>query len=239
LALSFSHAAAVSARRCKEKVVTPTFGLIHVQFLLQGALWTIVLSLCAFIGGGLMGLAIALCRVSPNPVVRNIAAGYIQVIQGIPLLVIMFAGYFGLPAMGVAVSPLLAATLSMTIWVGGYLGEFWRGSIEAVPKPQWEAAECLALNRVQRMFQVIIPQAVRIATPGTVGFMVQIVKNTSLASAVSFIELTRAGQLINNSTFQPFITFVVVAIIYFLLCYPLSALSQRLEARTAGGMRKA
>lgn len=217
--------------------MTPTFGFIHVQFLLQGAFWTLVLSFCAFLGGGLMGLLIALCRVSSNQWVRRVAIGYIQLVQGVPLLVIMFVGYFGLPAIGVPVSPLLAATLSMTAWVGAYLGEFWRGSIQAVPRPQWEAAECLGLDRTQRMFKVIIPQAVRIATPGTVGFMVQIVKNTSLASAVSFVDLTRAGQLINNSTFQPFITFVVVALIYFLLCYPLSLLSHRLELRMARGIR--
>jgi len=217
----------------------PTFGLLHVQFLLQGALWTIVLSACAFIGGGLMGLLIALCRVSRFAWLRAIAATYIQVIQGVPLLVLMFTGYFGLPALGVPVSPLIAATLSMTVWVGAYLGEFWRGSIQAVPKAQWEAAECLGLSRTQRMLKVIIPQALRNATPGTVGFMVQIVKNTSLASAVSFVDLTRAGQLINNSTFQPFITFAVVALIYFLLCYPLSALSRRLEQHMARGVRSA
>jgi polar amino acid transport system permease protein len=212
---------------------------MHIQFLLQGALWTIALSVCAFIGGALMGLLIALCRVSPVAGVRGVASAYIQVVQGVPLLVIMFAGYFGLPALGVAVSPLLAATLSMTIWVGAYFGEFWRGAIQAVPRQQWEAAECLALSSTQRMFKVIIPQAVRNATPGTVGFMVQIVKNTSLASAVSFVDLTRAGQLINNSTFQPFITFTVVALIYFTLCYPLSVLSRRLELRMARGVRGA
>ena len=217
--------------------MTPTFGLIHIQFLLQGAVLTLGLSLCAFIGGGLMGLVIALCRVSANPVLRGLSSFYIQTTQGVPLLVIMFAGYFGLPAMGFSISPLVAAMLSMTIWVGAYLGEFWRGSIQAVPKAQWEAAECLALSRLQRMYHVIIPQAVRNATPGTVGFMVQIVKNTSLASAVGFVELTRAGQLINNSTFQPFITFSVVALVYFALCYPLSAISHRLETRLARGMR--
>jgi len=217
----------------------PTFGLMHIQFLLQGALWTIALSACAFIGGALMGLLIALCRVSAFAWVRGISSTYIQVVQGVPLLVIMFAGYFGLPALGVAVSPLMAATLSMTVWVGAYFGEFWRGAIQAVPRAQWEAAECLALTSMQRMFKVIIPQAVRNATPGTVGFMVQIVKNTSLASAVSFVDLTRAGQLINNSTFQPFITFTVVALIYFLLCYPLSVLSRRLEERMARGVRAA
>lgn len=217
----------------------PTFGFTHLQFLLQGALWTIALSACAFLGGALMGLLIALCRVSRFSALRAIAWAYIQVIQGVPLLVIMFAGYFGLPALGVQVSPLMAATLSMTVWVGAYFGEFWRGAIQAVPRAQWEAAECLALTSTQRMFKVIIPQAVRNATPGTVGFMVQIVKNTSLASAVSFVDLTRAGQLINNSTFQPFITFTVVALIYFGLCYPLSALSRRLEKRMARGVRGA
>jgi polar amino acid transport system permease protein len=217
----------------------PTFGLTHVEFLLQGALWTIALSACAFMGGALMGLFIALCRVSQLAPVRGVAWAYIQVVQGIPLLVIMFAGYFGLPALGIQVSPLVAASLSMTVWVGAYFGEFWRGAIQAVPRAQWEAAECLALTGVQRMFKVIIPQAIRNATPGTVGFMVQIVKNTSLASAVSFVDLTRAGQLINNSTFQPFITFTVVAIIYFTLCYPLSVLSRRLEKRMARGVRSA
>jgi polar amino acid transport system permease protein len=215
----------------------PTFGFTHLQFLLQGALWTVALSACALLGGGLMGLLIALCRVSRFSVVSGLAWAYIQVVQGVPLLVIMFVGYFGLPALGVPVSPLIAATLSMTVWVGAYFGEFWRGAIQAVPRAQWEAAECLALTSTQRMFKVIIPQAVRSATPGTVGFMVQIVKNTSLASAVSFIDLTRAGQLINNSTFQPFLTFTVVAIIYFLLCFPLSVLSRRLEKRMARGMR--
>lgn len=217
----------------------PTFGFTHLQFLLQGALWTIALSACAFLGGALMGLIIALCRVSPFAAVRGSAWAYVQVVQGVPLLVIMFAGYFGLPALGVQVSPLWAATLSMTVWVGAYFGEFWRGAIQAVPRAQWEAAECLALSSTQRMFKVIIPQAIRNATPGTVGFMVQIVKNTSLASAVSFVDLTRAGQLINNSIFQPFITFTVVAIIYFMLCYPLSVLSHRLEKRMARGVRSA
>lgn len=217
----------------------PTFGLTHLQFLLEGAIWTIALSACAFLGGALMGLLIALCRVSQLAPVRGVAWAYIQLIQGVPLLVIMFAGYFGLPALGIQVSPLMAATLSMTVWVGAYFGEFWRGAIQAVPNAQWEAAECLALSSTQRMFKVIIPQAVRNAIPGTVGFMVQIVKNTSLASAVSFVDLTRAGQLINNSTFQPFVTFTVVALIYFALCYPLSVLSQRLEKRMARGVRSA
>lgn len=214
-----------------------SFTLLHLQFLLNGAMWTIILSACAFVGGGLLGLALALCRVSGNRLVSRTASLYINFIQGIPLLVVMFTCFFGLPAIGLPISPLAGATLSMTIWVGAYLGEFWRGAIQSVPKPQWEAAECLALSSRQRMFMIILPQAVRIATPGTIGFLVQIVKNTSLASAISFVDLTRAGQLINNSIFEPFLTFTIVAVIYFLICFPLSVLSRKLERRAARGTR--
>ncbi|KAB0266483.1 amino acid ABC transporter permease [Microvirga brassicacearum] len=203
----------------------------HLMFLGQGALWTIGLSLIGLIGGGIAGFIIALCRISPSRVVRLLSAGYVQLIQGTPLLVIMFLTYFGLPTLGLTVSPLTAAGASLTIYVAAYLGEIWRGCIQSVPRPQWEAAEGLALSRVQRMTKVILPQAVRIATPPTVGFMVQIIKNTSLASVVGFVELARSGQIINNSLFEPFLIYAIIAVIYFALCYPVSRISRRLEAR--------
>ncbi|WP_298213081.1 amino acid ABC transporter permease [Acidovorax sp.] len=205
----------------------------HLQFLLHGAAWTVGLSLIAFAGGGLFGLAVALCRVARSRAVRIASAGYVQLVQGTPLLVILFMTFFGLPSLGLKISPLAAAGISLTIYVSAYLGEIWRGCIESVPRSQWEAAECLALTRIQRMRLVILPQAVRIATPPTVGFMVQIVKNTSLASVVGFVELARSGQIINNSVFEPFLVFVIIGVIYFALCYPLSQWSQRLERRSA------
>ena len=201
----------------------------HLRFLAEGAFWTLVLSLMAFGGGGLMGFAVAMGRIAPVRAVRLFTTAYVQLIQGTPLLVILFLIYFGLPSLGISVSPLVAAGLSLTIYVSAYLGEIWRGSIESVPKPQWEAAECLALSRIQRMFKVVLPQAVRIATPPTVGFAVQIIKNTSLASVVGFVELTRAGQLINTSIFEPFLIYLIVACLYFCLCFPVSLLSKRLE----------
>jgi polar amino acid transport system permease protein len=154
---------------------------------------------------------------------------YIKLIQGTPLLILLFLTYFGLPSLGLVVEPLMAAALGLSIYVSAYLGEIWRGSLEAVPRTQEEAATCLALNWHQRLIHVILPQAVKIATPPTVGFMVQIVKNTSLSSAIGFVELVRAGQMINNATFRPFIVFVLIAALYFALCYPLSAWSRRLE----------
>jgi polar amino acid transport system permease protein len=204
----------------------------HLEFLIDGALWTVVLSLVALIGGGLLGFVVALARISPHESVRIPATAYVQLIQGTPLLVIMFVTYFGLPTIGWTISPLVAAGASLTINASAYLGEIWRGAIESVPKPQWEAAECLALSRTQRMFRVILPQALKIATPPTVGFTVQIIKNTSLASVVGFVELARSGQIINNSLFQPFIVYLIIAAVYFCLCYPISRLSRSLERRT-------
>lgn len=209
-----------------------SLNLNHLLFLGHGALWTIGLSVIALVGGGIAGFLVALGRVSPSRTLRLLAATYVQLIQGTPLLVIMFLSFFGLAAIGFNISPLAAAGASMTIFVAAYLGEIWRGCIEAVPRPQWEAAEGLALSRSQRMVKVILPQAIRIATPPTVGFMVQIIKNTSLASVVGFVELTRSGQIINNSMFEPFLIYSIIALVYFSLCYPLSRLSRRLE-RTA------
>ncbi|NNM71349.1 amino acid ABC transporter permease [Enterovirga aerilata] len=212
-----------------------SLNLNHLLFLLQGAGWTVVLSVLALVGGGILGFAVALCRVSASRAVRLVSGGYVQLIQGTPLLVIMFLTYFGLPAIGFRISPLAAAGASLTIYVGAYLGEIWRGAIQSVPRPQWEAAEGLALSRTQRMTRVILPQAVRIATPPTVGFFVQIIKNTSLASVVGFVELARSGQIINNSLFEPFLIYSIIAVIYFVLCYPLSRLSRRLERRAGQG----
>jgi polar amino acid transport system permease protein len=211
--------------------VNIAFNANHVVFLLQAAGWTLVLSLIAFVGGGLVGFLVALCRISPIRALRWLSTAYVQLVQGTPLLILMFLAYFGLSIVGLSLPALVAAGISMTIYVSAYIGEIWRGCIQAVPRTQWEAAECLALSKVQRMGLVVLPQALRIATPPTVGFMVQIVKNTSLASVVGFVELARAGQVVNNSLFQPFLVYMLVAGLYFLLCFPLSWWSRQLERR--------
>ena len=216
----------------------PTFGPQHLWFLLNAAGWTLALSAIAFVGGGLLGFGVALARISQNRVLRGLATAYVQVVQGTPLLILLFMIYFGLAIAGFDQLPaLIAAGAGLTIYASGFLGEIWRGCIEAVPKTQWEAAECLAMSRWQRLTRVVLPQAMRLATAPTVGFLVQIVKNTSLASVVGFVELSQAGKLINNSIFQPFIIFVTVAIFYFAICYPLSAWSRGLERRLNVGRR--
>jgi polar amino acid transport system permease protein len=208
-----------------------TFTGNHLAFLLHGAAWTLGISLISILCGGLAGFLVALCRISPLRALRWLSGAYVQLVQGTPLLILMFLAYFGLSLIGVNLPAIVAVGIAMTIYVSAYLGEIWRGCLEAVPRTQWEAAECLAFTRTQRMLLVILPQALRLATPSTVGFMVQVVKNTSLASVVGFVELTRAGQIVNNSLFEPLWVFSLMAVFYFAMCYPLSAWSRQLERR--------
>ncbi|KQT84033.1 amino acid ABC transporter permease [Aurantimonas sp. Leaf443] len=214
-----------------------SFGQDEFIFLVQSLQWTLILTALALAGGGVVGFLVALARVSVWRWLRLAASVYIQVIQGIPVLMILFLSYYGLSLMGYQLPPLVAAGVSMTIYASGYLAEIWRGSIQSVPKQQWEGSESLAMTRWQQYRHVVLPQAVRISLPSTVGFAVQVVKNTSIASLIGFVELARAGQLINNATFQPFRVFLVVAALYFAVCYPLSQLSRWLERRLHVGSR--
>lgn len=207
------------------------FGWASIRFLLLGLSWTVMLSLLTFVCGGILGLAVALARSLGPAWLRLLAAGYIELVQATPLLILVFLSFYALPFLGLYFPPLAAAALSLTIYAAAFLGGIWRGCIEAIPKTQWEAADSLALSRIQKLRYVILPQAFRIALGPTVGFMVQIVKNTSVTALIGFVELTRAGQLLNNMTFQPFHVFITVAIMYFLVCYPLSWYSEKLKER--------
>jgi polar amino acid transport system permease protein len=202
-----------------------------VLFLLQAAQWTVILSLLAFVGGGFVGGAIALCRISRSWLIRGLSGVYVQVLQGTPLLIQLFIWYFGLSLFGAFLPPIAAAFLALTLYSSAFFAEIWRGSIQAIPRPQWEGSAALGLSRFEQLRYVIVPQALQLATPATVGFMVQIVKNTSLTALIGFVELARAGQLVNNVTFEPLPVFGCIAIFYFLICFPLSALSRRLERR--------
>ncbi|MCA0423453.1 MAG: amino acid ABC transporter permease [Proteobacteria bacterium] len=206
-----------------------TFGWPEFLFILRSAGWTLLLTAVAFLIGGLFGGIIAIMRLSQNRFLRTLAQGWILVIQSIPVLMVLFMSYYGLSLVGIELPAFLAASLSLSIYVSAYLAEIWRGCIESVPYQQWEASSSLALTKGQQYRYVILPQALRIALPPTVGFLVQLVKNTSIVSVVGFVELSRAGALVNQATFLPFQVFSVVALIYFLICFPLSRLSRHLE----------
>jgi len=206
-----------------------SFSWGHFLYLVQSIWWTLVLSGLAFILGSIGGFGVMLARISPRRWLWMPTLVYIECIQGIPLLILLFIVYFGLSVYGFALPALVAAGLAMMVYTSAYLGDIWRGCVEAMPRPQWEAAECLSLTRWQTLRLVIIPQAFRLSLPPTVGFLVQVIKMTSLASVIGFIELTRAGQIINNSIFQPFLIFSLVGVFYFVLCYPLSRWSESME----------
>ena len=210
-----------------------TFGFPEFLFILEAAKWTVALSLIAFVGGAIVGLAVALSRTSGNRTLQLLSGGFIQIFQGTPLLLQLFLVFFGAPVLGIDINPWLAAGVALVLNSGAFLGEIWRGCIQAIPAGQVEAAQALSLPYVSRMRDVILPQAFKIALPPTVGYGVQIIKGTSLAAIIGFAEITRAGQIINNATFQPLIVFSVVAAIYFLLCWPLSLLAARMELRHA------
>jgi polar amino acid transport system permease protein len=208
-----------------------TFNITHVGFLLQCATWTVVLSAIALLGGAIGGTIVALMRLSRFTWLRWTAQAYIYVIQGTPLLVILFIAYFGVANLGYDLPAIYAAGIGFTLYSSAFLGEIWRGSIQSIGKGQWEAAFALALGWRHTMMDVVVPQALRVAIPPTVGFTVQVVKNTALASIVGFVELTRAGQIVSSATFQPLQVYLTVAAIYFVICSTLSYASRRLERR--------
>ncbi|EDX83854.1 ABC transporter, permease protein, putative [Synechococcus sp. PCC 7335] len=196
--------------------------------------WTIILSLIAFVGGGLVGALITLMRISSNKLLSRISWLYIEFFQGTPLLLQLFLAFFGFSVVtGINLSPLVAAAIALTAYTSAFLGDIWRGSIQAVPRGQWQAASAIGFGYFDQLRLIILPQAVRLAIAPTVGFLVQVIKGTSLASIIGFTELSRAASLINNVTLQSLLIFGLAGLIYFALCYPLSTWSQRLEKKLA------
>jgi polar amino acid transport system permease protein len=193
--------------------------------------WTIILSLIAFVSGGIVGLMLLFMRTSHVATLEWFTKSYIEFFQGTPLLMQLFLFFFGIALFGIDVSPWLAAWLALTFWTSAYLTEIWRGCVEAIPRGQWEASSSLALSYIEQMRYVILPQAARIAVAPTVGFSVQVIKGTALASIIGFVELTKAGTVLNNATFRPFLVYSLVALIYFCLCFPLSWCAKKLEGR--------
>ncbi|MDE1568849.1 amino acid ABC transporter permease [Aquabacter sediminis] len=199
--------------------------------LLLAARWTVILSLIAFVGGGVVGLALLVMRLTKNKVADKVIGGYVQLFQGTPLLMQLFLLYFGIALFGIDTSPWVAAALALTLYTSAYLTEIWRGCVEAIPKGQWEASSSLALSFGQQLSHIILPQALKIAVPPTVGFLVQVIKGTALASVIGFVELTKAGGMIANVTYQPLLVYGCVAAIYFILCFPISLYAGSLERK--------
>ncbi|RST55038.1 amino acid ABC transporter permease [Variovorax sp. MHTC-1] len=205
--------------------------------LLLALRWTVALSLIAFVGGGFVGAVLLFVRLSGGPVAERLIGLYVQLFQGTPLLMQLFLAYFGIALLGIEVSAWTAASVALTLYTSAFLTEIWRGCVASIPKGQWEASGSLALSFGEQMRHVILPQATRIAVAPTVGFLVQVIKGTALASVIGFVELTKAGSMISNATFKPFVVFSCVALLYFVLCFPVSLYAKNLERKIHGARR--
>lgn len=205
--------------------------LIIIKHLLIGMAWTVGLSVIAFVLGGVVGMITLFARISSNGLFSSMAKGYIEIFQDTPLLMQLFLIFFGIGLLGIDISPMLAATIGLTLFTSAYLAEIWRGCVDSIGAGQWEASESLAMARWQQMRYVILPQAVRISIPPTVGFSVQVVKGTAVTSIIGFMEITKTGSMIANATFKPLMIYSLVAVGYFLICFPLSVFARRIERR--------
>lgn len=202
---------------------------IDPLYLLFALRWTVLLTLLALLGGAPIGLLVAaLGRTTKRPA-RLVSRGYIGVVQGIPLLAWLFLFFFGFPIFGIDVPAWLAATCAFSVYSGAFLGEIWLGALLSIPRTQWEASASIGMSYVEQLRHVIIPQALRIAIPPTVGFVMQLIKNTSLAAVIGFVELTREGQMTAAATLAQLSVYLMVGALYFALCYPLTTYSRYLE----------
>lgn len=201
--------------------------------LLLAVPWTLMLSAIAFAGGGVVGLLLLVIGMGRYKWARRAVDLYVEIFQSTPLLMQLFLFYFGLPMLGIDVSAWFAASVCLTAYSSAFLAGIWRGCVDAIPKSQWEGSASLGLRYLAQLRFVILPQAFRIAIPPTVGFLVQLVKSTALASIVGYHELTRTAQILTNATFQPFLIYGLAALLYFAICYPLTKWSRSLESKFA------
>jgi len=206
------------------------FSYVDIVFsLVWAARWTLLLSTIAFVGGGAAGFLLLLLRISTLPPLQYLSRLYAEVVQGTPLLIQFLLVFFGLSIVGINIDAWTAAILVLTIFTSAFLSDIWRGAVESVSKGQWEAAQAVSLGYFQQLGLVILPQALRLSIAPTVGFLAQVIKGTSLASAIGFVELARTATNIANVTFEPFFVYLVTAVVYFGICFPISLVSRRLE----------
>ena len=199
--------------------------------LLKGLIVTVQATIVGAVLAYVLGLVIAILKMSGNKAVAFITYWSSEFIRRTPLLVQLYFLFYVLPDFGIFLSPFVAGVIGLGLHFSTYTSEVYRAGIENVPKGQWEAAQSLALNFGEQLRYIIFPQASRIAIAPTVGFLVQVVKGTALASVIGFVELTKAGTMITNATFKPFVVYSCVAVLYFLICYPISLYARSLEGK--------
>jgi polar amino acid transport system permease protein len=204
--------------------------------LLDALVRTVSYTAVSFAGAVVLGLVVALLRLSRAWPARAVAAVYTEVFKNVPLLAIIFLTYFGLASAGLRLDVFTAGCLSLVVFYAAYLSEIFRAAISGVPAGQTEAGEALGVGRVGIFIHVVLPQALRLALPGTNTMLVDLLKSTSLLVTVSAAELMSEGRLITSATFRALEVYLVISAIYFALCYPLSQLLLLLERKVVAGV---
>ncbi|MFE4227109.1 amino acid ABC transporter permease [Arthrobacter sp. NPDC056886] len=200
--------------------------------LLIGAITgTIPLALASFSLGLLLALVVALMRLSRNRAVSAVARTYISVIRGTPLLVQLFVIFYGLPSVGVTISPWPSAIIAFSLNVGGYAAEVIRAAILSVPKGQWEAGHTIGMSRHQTLVRIILPQAARVSVPPLSNTFISLVKDTSLASLILVTELFRVAQQVAAFSQEFMLLYLEAAVIYWIICLVLASGQSALEKR--------
>jgi His/Glu/Gln/Arg/opine family amino acid ABC transporter permease subunit len=202
-------------------------------YLLKGAVQTVGMSLFAVLLGSLLGVVLGLAAVSRFRVVRGVIDAYVFITRGIPILVLMFITYYAFPAVGYRISNYAAVTVAMVIYAGAFYTDVVRGALRVLPRGQSEAAMSLGMPRRWVLFEILLPQAVKPSLPPWLNTSIVMVKSTSYASIVGAWELTYASKEIVERTLATFEVFSAVMLFYFIICYPMSLLSRRLETQTA------
>lgn len=212
-------------------VVSIANSLDYLPDLLQGLLWTLGISAAVMVLSLIGALFVALARLSPWKPVRGMALSYVEIIRCTPALVQLYYIFYVLPLFGLALPALVAGVVAFTLIYSAFISEVYRAALMAVPPTQMEAARALGMNYWQAMFKVILPQAARTATPPTVNYLLSLIKDTSLLSVITIQELMFSGLILASRTFEYFTILTLVAIIYFVVCFPLTILARRLERR--------
>ncbi|KXH87103.1 amino acid ABC transporter permease [Sporosarcina sp. HYO08] len=200
--------------------------------LLEGTiLYTIPLTLLSFLFGIILAVLTALARLSPSKLLQIIARVYVSAIRGTPLLVQLFILFFGLPTIGIIIDPFPAAIVGFSLNVGAYASEIIRAAILSIPKGQWEAAHTIGMNYSQTLKRIILPQAARVSIPPLSNTFISLVKDTSLASVILVTEMFRRAQQIASANYEFLLVYIEAALIYWVVCFILSIIQDRIEQR--------
>ncbi len=204
---------------------------VVIPYLLQGLPATIEMSMFGFALGFLLGILFGLGRTSEDKPLNLISSLYVDALRGTPLLVQILIVYFGLPSLGISFDPITAGIVAIGLNSGAYQAEIVRAGIQSIPKENLESAESLGLSELQIGYHIILPLALRNALPSLTNELITLIKESSLVSVIGVAELTRRGEYVMAWTFMPLEVYLLVAAIYFLVCFVFSKASARLEKK--------